>query len=529
MSITHARLGTKLLLLSGAGLLSCALIAAVGAIGIHAASTSEKFLADDAVPSLVLVAAINDDANHMREEQFNLVLANNPTDVASNEARLKDSAGKVASLLASYERAVDNETERGLYRRVVTEFAAYQSTVAMTLAGLTETDPSARMEALRLGQTHARQAYDTLGEAIDALGQYNEGAVAAAHAKAQSANTQAMGLLVSIAAGAALIMAVVAFWMNRSLMRQFGGEPHAAAQVAQAVAQGDLSVWIALEPGDSTSVMASLTDMQTSLGRTVQEVRRNAENVATAAAQIAQGNNELSARTEQQASALEQTAASMEQLGATVRQNAENARQANALAQSASTVAQQGGAVVEEVVDTMKGINDSSRKIVDIIAVIDGIAFQTNILALNAAVEAARAGEQGRGFAVVASEVRSLAQRSAEAAKEIKTLIANSVARVEAGASLVDRAGNTMREVVTSIRRVTEIVGEISVASAQQSAGVAQVGEAVVQMDRATQQNAALVEESAAAAESLKNQALQLVQGVAVFKIPAASTGGRRS
>jgi methyl-accepting chemotaxis protein len=238
-----------------------------------------------------------------------------------------------------------------------------------------------------------------------------------------------------------------------------------------------------------------------------------------ASAEIAQGNNDLSRRTEEQASALEETAASMEQLSATVKQNADNAKQANQLAMGASTVAVKGGEVVSQVVTTMKGINDSSKKIADIISVIDGIAFQTNILALNAAVEAARAGEQGRGFAVVASEVRSLAGRSADAAKEIKGLITASVERVEQGTALVDEAGATMTEVVTSIRRVTDIMGEISAASSEQSAGVAQVGEAITLMDQATQQNAALVEESAAAAESLKQQAQQLVQAVQVFEL----------
>lgn len=243
--------------------------------------------------------------------------------------------------------------------------------------------------------------------------------------------------------------------------------------------------------------------------------------MASASAQIAQGNHDLSARTESQASALEQTASSMEELSATVRQNADNARQANQLAQNASTVAVEGGEVVGRVVDTMKGINESSRKISDIIGVIDGIAFQTNILALNAAVEAARAGEQGCGFAVVASEVRSLAGRSAEAAKEIKGLINDSVLRVEQGTALVDQAGVTMTEVVSSIRRVTDIMGVISAASNEQSLGVAQVGEAITQMDQATQQNAALVEEMAAAAGSLKSQAQELVQTVAVFKLGA--------
>jgi methyl-accepting chemotaxis protein len=268
--------------------------------------------------------------------------------------------------------------------------------------------------------------------------------------------------------------------------------------------------------------------MQRYLVSLIGQVRVAAENIATSSAQIAQGNQDLSGRTEHQASALEQTAASMEQFGSTVKQNAENARQANQLAQAASTVAVQGGGVVGQVVDTMKGINESSKQIADIISVIDGIAFQTNILALNAAVEAARAGEQGRGFAVVAGEVRTLAQRSAEAAREIKSLITASVARVEQGTTLVDQAGATMSEVVDSIRRVTDIVSEISAASAEQSSGVQQVGEAVTQMDQTTQQNAALVEQSAAAAASMLQQAEDLVRAIAVFKIePGAAAVSR--
>jgi len=311
--------------------------------------------------------------------------------------------------------------------------------------------------------------------------------------------------------------------LSRSILKQLGGEPQAAAELARLVAAGDLSVHLDLKQGDSTSMMARLAQMQTSLASVVSTVRQNSESVATASAQIAQGNNDLSQRTEEQASALEETAASMEELSSTVKQNADNAKQANQLALNASAVAVTGGEVVGQVVETMKRINDSSKKIADIISVIDGIAFQTNILALNAAVEAARAGEQGRGFAVVASEVRNLAGRSAEAAKEIKSLIVTSVERVDQGTALVDQAGVTMTEVVSSIKRVTDIMGEISAASAEQSAGVSQVGEAVSQMDQATQQNAALVEESAAAAESLKVQAQQLVQAVAVFKLTQGS------
>ena len=319
----------------------------------------------------------------------------------------------------------------------------------------------------------------------------------------------------------ALLLLGIGLLIARSIVKQLGGEPASANAITHRMAQGDLSVNIMLKPGDDASIMHGIKTMRDNVARIVAHVREGSESVATASAEIAQGNQDLSARTESQASALEETAASMEELSSTVKQNADNARQANQLAQSASTVAVQGGEVVAQVVDTMKGINDASRKINDIISVIDGIAFQTNILALNAAVEAARAGEQGRGFAVVAAEVRSLAGRSAEAAKEIKTLITDSVQRVEQGTALVDQAGSTMNEVVTSIRRVTDIMGEISAASSEQSQGVAQVGEAVTQMDQATQQNAALVEEMAAAASSLRAQAQDLVQTVAVFKLSA--------
>ena len=328
-------------------------------------------------------------------------------------------------------------------------------------------------------------------------------------------NTIRMMSIGSILAGV-LFAIIFGMALVRAITRAMGE----AITVANAVAQGDLSHQFHPEgTNEVAQLMHALKAMQDSLVQVVSTVRQGSESVATASAEIASGNHDLSGRTESQASALEETAASMEELGSTVKQNADNARQANQLAQSASTVAVQGGEVVAQVVDTMKGINDSSKKIADIISVIDGIAFQTNILALNAAVEAARAGEQGRGFAVVASEVRSLAGRSAEAAKEIKTLINDSVQRVEQGTALVDQAGTTMTEVVTSIRRVTDIMGEISAASNEQAQGVAQVGEAVTQMDQATQQNAALVEEMAAAASSLKGQAQELVSAVAVFKL----------
>ncbi|RJP71158.1 MAG: hypothetical protein C4535_03310 [Comamonadaceae bacterium] len=330
--------------------------------------------------------------------------------------------------------------------------------------------------------------------------------------------TLQLGLSALVLAAVLLGVGVV---IARSILRQLGGEPSYASAITDSIAQGDLGVPIELKPGDNHSLLHSLRVMRDNMAGIVSRVRQGSESVAMASTEIAQGNHDLSARTESQASALEQTAASMEELGSTVRQNADNARQANALAQSASSVAVQGGEVVGQVVDKMRAINESSQKISDIIAVIDSIAFQTNILALNAAVEAARAGEQGRGFAVVAGEVRLLAGRSAEAAKEIKGLISDSVDRVEQGSALVDQARSTMNEVVQSIRRVTDIVGEISSASTEQSSAVAQVGEAVTQMDQSTQQNAAMVEQIASAASGLKSQANELVQTVATFRFAA--------
>ncbi|MFS2117465.1 methyl-accepting chemotaxis protein, partial [Herbaspirillum frisingense] len=325
-----------------------------------------------------------------------------------------------------------------------------------------------------------------------------------------------MVILFAVVAAALVGLVIV---INRGILRTIGGDPAKAADVANRIAQGDLTPNIETAPGDRSSLLFAVRSMRDSLLNTITNIKTSADTIATASQEIASGNLDLSGRTEQQAGSLEETASAMEQLTATVKQNADNARQANQLAESASDVAIQGGSVVSQVVQTMEGITDSSRKIADIIGVIDGIAFQTNILALNAAVEAARAGEQGRGFAVVASEVRSLAQRSASAAKEIKALIDDSVAKVDTGSKLVEQAGATMTEVVASVRRVTDIVGEISSASQEQSAGIAEVGRAITQMDEGTQQNAALVEQAAAAAQSLQDQAATLAGLVGGFHI----------
>jgi len=422
------------------------------------------------------------------------------------------SAG-ISKTQKALEALMQDDTGRALMAKVATNRSIYTDARSKLLARKkageeisaavdSELQPLARLylDALKPVNDHAQDLFDQI--------------------EARTANTVSVtqwalqiGALVCVVLGALL-----AWLVTRSVTRPI----LQAVGAAEAISDGDLARTVNISGKDEAArMLQALAHMREKLAGIVADVRQNAESVAVASGQIAQGNNDLSARTEQQASALEETAASMEQLSSTVKQNADNARQGNQLAQSASSVAVKGGEVVGQVVETMKGINDASKKIAEIISVIDGIAFQTNILALNAAVEAARAGEQGRGFAVVASEVRSLAGRSADAAREIKALITDSVQRVAQGTALVDQAGNTMTEVVNSIRRVTDIMGEISSASTEQSAGVAQVGEAITQMDQATQQNAALVEQSAAAAESLKGQAQHLVGAVAVFKLAA--------
>ncbi|WP_042880762.1 methyl-accepting chemotaxis protein [Cupriavidus necator] len=327
--------------------------------------------------------------------------------------------------------------------------------------------------------------------------------------------------MLGLVLGGLALSVLLGVFLARALSRQLGGEPGYAAEIASRIAEGDFSSPVATRAGDKSSLVYAMQQMQQQLSHMVRDFKESAESIGTASREIAAGNNDLSQRTEQQAASLEQTASSMEELTSTVRQNADNARQASGLAANASETALRGGEVVGRVVQTMDEINDASKKIVDIIGVIEGIAFQTNILALNAAVEAARAGEQGRGFAVVAGEVRSLAQRSANAAKEIKGLIGDTVERVDNGSALVGQAGKTMDEIVQAVKRVTDIMGEISAASAEQSSGIEQVNQAVAQMDEVTQQNAALVEEAAAAAGALEEQASRLQGAVSRFRLAA--------
>ncbi|MCT9811261.1 methyl-accepting chemotaxis protein [Acidovorax sp. Be4] len=452
----------------------------------------------------------------------NLVLVTKPEDLAHEKAVVQTAVVDVRKSLAQLKELSSKPDVPPEVRAKIDAIAKIEAEYEPVALSIVEMALGGQREAA-VEKMNA-QCRPLLAALIQATDDYSS--LTATRSQTIIAETEASNQQKQLALiiGCAIVVALTC-WSAALIVRAVVRPLNQAVDLINDIAQGDISQSITVDSKDEFGrLLSALKSMQESLVTLVSSVRQGADGVSTASAEIAQGNQDLSARTESQASALEETASSMEELGSTVRQNADNASQANQLAQSASTVAQQGGQVVEQVVVTMRGISDSSKRIADIINVIDGIAFQTNILALNAAVEAARAGEQGRGFAVVASEVRSLAGRSAEAAKEIKHLINESVERVTAGSTLVDRAGHTMSEVVGSIRRVTDIMGEISAASSEQSAGVAQVGEAVTNIDHATQQNAALVEEMAAAAGSLNAQAQELVRSVSVFKLsPSAA------
>ncbi|MDE2417969.1 MAG: MCP four helix bundle domain-containing protein [Burkholderiales bacterium] len=522
MSFGNMKVAHRLAMAFGAVLL---MVLLTSVFSINRMAASQTDLEDILQENNAQTKYFNDMASSVHRASLvlrNLILQTDTSDQETELAKLKKARADYAEAWAALQKTPADE--KMLAQRAKVDAARIASV-----------EPSDRVVDMAMNGQKSLAVATLLSEANPAIVKFQQAVDEAlvlqveidqAQFRQSDASYKFTRTVLIIADVLVIALAGVLGWLvTRSITRQLGGEPGAAAELAHRVSLGDMTAHVDLASGDTSSLMAQLKVMQEGLVKVVSTVRTGSESVATASAEIAQGNHDLSARTEQQASALEETAASMEELGSTVKQNADAARQANQLAQSASSVAIQGGEVVAQVVDTMKGINESSRKISDIISVIDGIAFQTNILALNAAVEAARAGEQGRGFAVVASEVRSLAGRSAEAAKEIKALIGASVERVEQGTALVDKAGATMTEVVSAIRRVTDIMGEISAASSEQSLGVAQVGEAVGQMDQTTQQNAALVEQMAAAASSLKSQANELVQVVASFKLAGGESG----
>ena len=522
--IANLRIGARLALAFGAVIGLAAVVVLIGITRLSDVAASLSLIGSDRVPKVVKLAAITDDVNLIARELRNTLIWDDATKVAGALDAAQQARERIAKTLETMAPTITSE-EGKKRLALLTEARAAYVPVQQAFMDLVRSGKKTEAETVLSSQLRPTQlAYF---KALDNLKDLQIELITQAVQDGDEAYNQAKLMMFGLLAAMAAVGAGLGWWITGSITRPI----QQAVAVAEKVAAGDLGSTVEVTSQDETGrLLTALQAMNQSLVDIVGTVRLSSDSIATGSAQIASGNADLSQRTEEQASALEQTAASMEQLGSTVTQNADNARQANQLALGASAVAVKGGEVVGQVVGTMKGINDSSRRIADIISVIDGIAFQTNILALNAAVEAARAGEQGRGFAVVAGEVRNLAQRSAEAAREIKALITDSVERVEQGTSLVDKAGETMQEVVGSIRRVADLMGEISSATSQQSAGVAQVGEAVGQMDQVTQQNAALVEESAAAAESLRVQAQQLVQAVAVFKLgqggPAHGKGG---
>lgn len=521
MSIHTLSVGKRLGIIAGAGITASMLIGLLSMTQISKIHSSEEFLAEDAVPSLTLISEINDDASNLREHELNYVIADNADQITKEESAAKILRDKIDDSLKQYEKRIDNEEERASFNNLSQQLRDYLGEHNKSLSIAKQNMGTSNGSVDTQARDISGKAFDSLGKGIDALIDFNKKAVNESHTHAKAAYKTSMTLLVVLMSLALLATGALAAWVSRGLLKQLGGQPMYAALIAEKIAQGDLTVPIETQANDASSLLYAMKSMRENLVNIVTQVRTGTDTIATASSQIASGNLDLSSRTEEQASSLEETAASMEELNSTVKQNAENARQANQLAQSASDVAVRGGEVVSQVVHTMQDISDSSKKIVDIISVIDGIAFQTNILALNAAVEAARAGEQGRGFAVVASEVRSLAHRSASAAKEIKGLIGDSVEKADAGSKLVQQAGLTMDEIVDSVKRVTSIISEITSATQEQSAGIEQVNQAITQMDQVTQQNAALVEEAAAASGSMQAQAGELSQVVSVFKLSA--------
>jgi methyl-accepting chemotaxis protein len=521
VNFSHLKIGSKLVLGFATVLALTLLLGGLALSQLSKLSVKTEQIATNNLPSVEYAAALSGLLNGVRLAEALHLLASDPEVKKEQEARIAAMRKQMDALDAKATAVFTVGVE-------AKAFASYQKnrdawhTAGAKMLELSRVNNASMAEDLYKDQVGKHFAA-AMGD-MDTIRDFNAQEAVTVWAETQQVVRTGRVTVISALVAALAIGAVLALLISRAITRPLADAVHMAREMAN----GDMTHALQAEGRDEIAeLLQSLEAMRHNLSQVVATVRLGSEGVETASAEIAQGNHDLSARTEQQASALEQTAASMEQLSAQVTHNADNARQANQLSAHASQAAARGGDVVGRVVHTMKEINTSSRKIADIIAVIDGIAFQTNILALNAAVEAARAGDQGRGFAVVASEVRSLAGRSAEAAKEIKALITASVERVGQGTALVDEAGRTMGEVVASIQRVTDMMGDISAASNEQAIGVAQVGEAVTQMDQATQQNAALVEQIASAASSLKAQAGDLVATVSVFKLDGAPQARR--
>jgi methyl-accepting chemotaxis protein len=521
MKFNNLKIGIRLGL--GFGILLTVIIAQ-GIIGVYRMAEVEESLGQVVNDSNMKIKTIGDMRRDVIVDAMstrNIALMTQESQISAEIAHITDSRADYLQKLAKLNDQIKSEDGKANLAKIESARADAEPLADKAVA-LAHAGKQAEAVGIMINEVLPKQNawLSALDEMVNRQDQQAHDTVAASEdAFKQARLLTILGVTVSVVFGC-IIAWLVSRGINLPLVQ--------AVAIARRVADGDLSGRIAVESTDETGeLMQALKDMNEHLSRTVGQVRSGADTIATASAQIAAGNLDLSSRTESQASSLEETASSMEELTSTVKQNSDNARQAGQLAQSASDVAVKGGAEVAQVVDTMGLINASSKKIVDIIGVIDSIAFQTNILALNAAVEAARAGEQGRGFAVVATEVRNLAQRSAGAAKEIKSLIGDSVERIDIGARLVNQAGATMQEIVDSVRRVTDIMSEITAAGREQTAGIEQVNQAIAQMDETTQQNAALVDEAAAAAASLHDQAENLVQVVSLFKIDGmhAATG----
>ena len=519
MNLANMKVGTRL----GLGFaLVLVLLIMVTVVGILRMAQIQNRLDHVVTVNNVVTRLVVDMRNNVSERVTSLrtlTLMTDPADMEPELNRFKEQTAKYDALqgkLASKFSEEASAEEKALLNQVKeaesTAMPAIAKASALYLANNAMDATRVMVKEIRPAQKKWLDGLDQLGKLEDKLNAQSQNDAEAAFASARNFMLVLLALAVTLGVLAATVI-------TRGLLKQLGGEPGYTAKIAGSIAEGDLSIAIDTKSSDRGSLLIEMKQMRNSLVDIVSQVRRGTHTITTASREIAAGNTDLSSRTELQASSLEKTASAMEELTATVKQNADNAREANHLAATASDVARKGGEVVSQVVGTMGEINSSASKIADIIGVIDGIAFQTNILALNAAVEAARAGEQGRGFAVVASEVRNLAQRSAAAAKEIKQLIGDSVEKIGRGSKLVGQAGETMDEVVASVKRVTDIMSDIASASAEQSAGIEQVNLSIIEMDGMTQQNAALVEEAAAAFQSLQDQAAELQRVVSIFKL----------